>query len=494
MIRDAESLLRAFVASRRGFALSALVLLGLVSLVLFVGLGADPVGRSSEGRCVAVVRSMVESGEWLVPRLGSTVRLQKPPLFYWAGAVVAELSGDTGPWSARAVSGAAGLALAALLLVWGRALGGGGLGLIAAGSLVAMQQFTSSGRRGDAEMLLALLSTAALLCFDRMHQERRRALLPVFAGLLGLAFLAKATAVLFSVVLPIAVYLALRRELGVLREPRVLATLAAAAAIGVSWYVAVLVFVPGAFESLRDALLLPLGNAQSHGGSAHFRAPWWYLSVLPVRAAPASLLLPFVVWRLWTTRVYRADPRRRFAALAFLVPFAAFSLLPQKQKHYTLAMLPGLALCSADAVAAGARELGSRFALALRAVGTPLALAGFAATVMLALFFAWVEGWAPVAVAAAAALPLALFAVAGAAAFAGRPASFGASWLAGFLLALAVGLGIVETRVAAISRDYVRRPLAERERLAMVVREHAWFAKLVLLELGDGGGENDDDD
>jgi 4-amino-4-deoxy-L-arabinose transferase-like glycosyltransferase len=492
MTRDLESLLRASVASRRGLALCALGLLGAISLALFVALGAAPIDRLSEARCVDVVKEMVESGEWLVPRLAGVVRLQKPPLFYWAGAVVAEVSGDTGPWSARAVSAAAALALAALVLVWGRSLGGGAVALIAAGSLAAMQQFTSSGRRGDAEMLLALLSAASLFCFDRMHAERRRDLLPVFALLVGLAFLAKATAVLLTVVSPIAVYLALRRELGVLRQPRVLAALALAAAIGVSWYAALLAFVPGAFDSLRDALLLPLGDAQSHGGSTHFRPPWWFLSVLPVRAAPASLLLPLVIWRLWSTRLYREDPRRRFAALAFLVPFVGFSLLPQKQKHYTLGMLTGLALCSADAVVAAARELGPRFALALRALGIPLALAGLAATVVLALFFTWVEELAPLTVAAGAAVPFALFAFAGAAALAARPASFGASWILGFLLALVVGRGIVEARVAVIMRDLVQLPLEQREHIAAVVREHGWFARLLLLDLGPPSSADDD--
>jgi 4-amino-4-deoxy-L-arabinose transferase-like glycosyltransferase len=489
MAHDPESLLRAFVVTRRGALLSALVLLGAISLALCIGLGADPVGRVSEARCVEVVRGMVASGEWLVPRLGETIRLQKPPLFYWAGAVVAELSSDTGALPVRAVSAAAALALAALVLVWGRSLGGGGIGLVAAGSLAAMQQFISSGRRGDAEMLLALVSTAALFCFDRLHAERRRALLPVFGVLLGLAFLVKATAVLLTVGAPIAVYLALRRELGVLRERRVLATLAGAVAIGLSWYVAVLALVPGAYESLHDALLQPLGSAQHRGGSTHFRALWWYLSVLPARAAPASLLLPFVVWRLWKTSVHRGDPRRRFAALAFLAPFAAFSLLPQKQKHYTLAMLPGLALCSADAVSAAARELGPRFALALRALGAPLALAGLLATLVLALFFVWVEGLTPSGVGAAAALPLALFAVAGAAALGVRPAVFGASWILGFLLVFGVGRGIVQPRVQALPRDYATLPIGDRERLAAVARDHPWFAR-GLIRLGEAGDDD----
>jgi 4-amino-4-deoxy-L-arabinose transferase-like glycosyltransferase len=378
------------------------------------------------------------------------------------------------------------------VLAWGRSLGGRAEGLVAFGMLAAMQQLTASGRRGDAEMLLAFFSTAALFCFDRIHAERRRALLPAFAALAGLAFLTKATAVLLTVALPISVYLALRRELRALRQPSVLAACAAAVAIGLSWYAAVVLFVPGAFESLRDALLLPLGDTQGRSGSTHFRPPWWFVSVLPSRAAPASLLLPLVLWRLWRTRVYRGDPRRRLAALAFLVPFAAFSALPQKQKHYTLAMLPGLALCSADAVIAAARELGPRFVALLRAFGTPLALAGLGATAALALFFVWVESLAPIAVLVCAALPFALFAAAGAAALAGRPATFGAGWLVAFLMALAAGRGVIEPRVDALTRDYLTLPVSERERLVTLGREHPWFVRLFLLDQARSREEEDD--
>jgi len=490
MMLRLESLVRAWCTSARGFALSALVLIGAFALPLWVGLGTDPTGRISEQRCVTVVKGMVESGDWLVPRLGDAVRLQKPPLFYWAGAGVATLFRDTSPWSVRAVSAAAALGLAAVLLAWGRRLGGPAVALIAVGAFVAMQQITSSGRRGDAEMLLALLSTAALFAFDRADSRRPRPQLWTFAVLAGLAFLTKGTAIAFTIAAPIAAQLALRRELGVLRRPRVLLCLAVVAAIGLSWYVAVLVSVPGAYESFRDALLLPLGDQDSRSGSAHFRAPWWYLSVLPVRAAPASLLLPFVIWRLWRTRVYRDDPRWRFAALAFLAPFLAFSVLPQKQKHYTLSMLPGLALCSADAVIAAARELRPRLELALRALGTPLAAAGVSAIVWCALFFLWAESLEPAPVLAAAALPVLGFALAALAAVAARPALFAATWIVPFLLALAVGRGWVEPRLEYYASNYGVLPLDEREQLFYMSRAHPWFAKQVFALLD---AVNDDD-
>src|SRR4029450_2184574 len=118
-------------------------------------------------------------------------------------------------------------------------------------------------------------------------------------------------------------FLALERELRRLLDWGVVGACGLALAIGLSWYAAVIAFVPGAFAMLWNELVLPLGAGQSGGDAAHFRPVWWYLGVLPTRAAPASLLLPVVAWRLYTTRVYRGDPRWRFAALTFLVPFVA---------------------------------------------------------------------------------------------------------------------------------------------------------------------------
>ncbi|HTO54793.1 MAG TPA: glycosyltransferase family 39 protein [Myxococcota bacterium] len=468
---------------RERFEFVALVsILAALTFALWIGLDTTIVGRISEARCVNVVRGMLESGDWLVPRLGDTLRLQKPPLFYWAGAVVAKLSGNTAAWPVRAVSASAALGLALLIFAWGRSLGGAAEGLLALGSLAAMQQFTSSGRRGDAEMLLALLSTAALFAFYRFESRRERSLWP-FALCAGLAFLTKATAIVFTIALPILAYLALQGELGALRRPRAWKVFAVVAAIGLSWYVAVLVFVPGAFEAFRDALLLPLGDSDSHSGSAHFKAPWWYLSVLPVRAAPASLLLPFVVWQLWRTRLYRGEPGRRFAALAFVVPFLAFSFLPQKQKHYTLSMIPGLALCSADALRAAARELGSRFGWLVRGIGPLLAAAGLAVAIWIALFYLWVESLEPLGVALRVGLPIALFAVAGLAALFDRRPGFGLSWLLGLLVLAGIGRGEVELQLIMLSRTYMVLSIDDRERLAAVRRDHEWFAISVLKAL-----------
>lgn len=479
----------AWYSSRLGAGLATAVVLAGLALVLFVNLRVEPVGRSSEARCVSVVREMIGSGDWLVPHLGRVVRLQKPPLFYWAGAATATLLGDAGPIAVRLPSAVAAIALVALVMRWGGSITGPGTGLAAGAALAAMLQLTVSGRRGDAEMLLALLCVASLVVFDRLHATRRRELLPLFGILTGLAFLTKATAVILVVGLPILVFLAMAGELGRLRNPRVLGTGALALAIGLSWYMAILALVPGALEILLQILLLPLGAASQHTGNAgHLRPLWWYFSILPVRAAPASLLLPVVVWRLWTTGLYRADPRLRFASLTFLVPFVAFSLLPEKQRHYTLVMLPGLALLCAEAV--GALVPRARAWLA-RGVGAPLALAGLVGTGLLALFFVWIEGLPLLGVTTGAACLGALFALALAAALRGRAAGFACAWLPAFLLALTLQRSVVEVRVEQLTAAGLGGSLSldEKERLYRVAREQPWFIEVFQLAHGSGGDD-----
>jgi 4-amino-4-deoxy-L-arabinose transferase-like glycosyltransferase len=487
MTNDLETRTRVWLSSRAGAQIAGAVLLAALALVLFANLRVEPVGRSSEKRAMLVARHMVESGDWLVPMLQNKPRLQKPPLLYWLGATIAEGIGDTGPIAVRLPSALACLGLVALVIGWAGSLGGAARGLVAGALLTAMMQLTTSGRRGDAEMLLAFLSVASLVVFDRLHATQRRALLPLFGVLAGLAILTKATAVLLVVALPIAVFLALERELRRLLDWGVAGACALALAIGLSWYVALIAFVPGAFQSLLGDLVLPLGgHVRGHGNAGHFRPIFWYLGVLPTRAAPASLLLPLVLWRLYTTRVYRDAPRWRFAALCFLVPFVAFSLLPQKQDHYTLPMLPGLALVTAEALSALSAPVRGWLA---RGLGTALAAAGIGATVLIALFFAWIEGLSPLGVAAGAAAVAAIFAIALAAALRGAGAAFAAAWIPAFLLVLAAQRGVVGVRVARLEGTPLQRlSIPERQRLVETARAHPWFVDVFRLT---SGGEED---
>ena len=334
-------------ARRRWIALG---LFAAIAAGLFVRLGAVAMDRASEERCFAVVGEMVRSGDWLVPRLDGAPRLQKPPLYYWAGAAAAILSGGPILLTLRAVAAVAALGLALAVFAVGRSLGDFAMGASSAGVLAGTALFYVRGRIGDAEMLLALLVFLALAVFERLWRTRDRRLLPVLAVLVGLGFLAKATAALLCIAVPIVLWLALHRSLHLALRPAVLGWGLVAAAVGLSWYAAILLRVPNAVELFRSYLVGPLG-AQAGTDATHLREWYYYWLRFPFITAPAGLLLPWIAWEAWKRRAFRGDPPLQFYALSLVSLLVAWSFVPSKQMHYLLPLVPLQALVAGRLIA-----------------------------------------------------------------------------------------------------------------------------------------------
>ncbi|MBL8898706.1 MAG: glycosyltransferase family 39 protein [Planctomycetes bacterium] len=376
------------------------LLLTAVAAVLLFRLGEAPVDVTAEHRVDVVMRTMVASGDWLVPRMGDELRLQKPPLSYWLSAGLAELGLGPTPLALRLPSALAGLLLVLLTYRWGRQLGGPGLGLLAAGLIAAMESFVALGRRGVAEMPLAAACTAAFLLWPELVDRRRRGVLPLFALCVTIAFLAKATAALFVLGLPIAVDLWLRgawREALRWRNSR---WIALALLLGFAWWGAIALRGGEAREQLVQIALLPLGvKAPDLETSArHYRSFTFFLAVLPQAASPAIFLaLLFLSKRAWPG-LRSMSAEQRWPWLVALAIFVGFSALPQKQKHYLLPMLPALALVLAQTAREllGARDLpATRW---LRFFALFLGLAGVAVLVVVgAVYGLWLPGGWPAA-------------------------------------------------------------------------------------------------
>lgn len=360
--------------TRKTARLSFAALLLVFASTLFFRLGAEPPSGAEE-RCYGVAAKMIESGDWLVPHFKRGVRFQKPPLCYWALATARTLTGDSSYAAARLPSALAALGLVALVFVWGRRLAGEEVGLLAAFLLTAMSQFFEYGRSAVADMPLAFFSVAALLAFDRAYWGRSRRAIPAFFALVWLAFLAKATVVLLLVGFPIALRLSLDRAWGrVLRlDVAVCALVCAGASLG--WYAAVISQVPGAWEEFRGAALHPVGlaPAEAHGKS-HVRPFWYHLPKLLAASFPAVLSVPLLIGS-------RRDPgpddpsRAAFPGLCFLSLFVAFSLIPMKQRHYMLPLLPMLAVAMAPLLAASFRLRRPRLEQAARLAATAILVA-----------------------------------------------------------------------------------------------------------------------
>jgi 4-amino-4-deoxy-L-arabinose transferase-like glycosyltransferase len=466
----------------RGLAPLLLLLAG-VAVVLFFRIGVPPVANPAEARVEGVVREMVHSGDWLVPRLHGEPRLQKPPGYYWLAAAISSAAGGTSWASLRAGSALAALAFVTVTFAWGRAIGGPALGITAALCLASMQFTLNFGRRGVAEMLLALATALALASFDRIRFESDRRWIPVFALALWLGILAKATAALLMIGVPIGVWLVFdpaSRAPARALVPWALASIAA----GFAWYVFVLATVPHAFATIISEATLPLGVKVDGANSAlHYELPYFYIGPLVGGTLPAALLLPLTIWRCVKTRLHAASPRLRFAGLGFAALLAVLAVIPQKQRHYILPLLPMLALLMAEAVLELRERAPERLNRALLWGAALLTPAGIAALVALNCiygdFFGAPQGPRLAMLAAGAALLGGLLW----SARAGHPALFAGFGAAAVLTSMLVWFGSINIWQREFEAGTaMSRPDFEPERWASASEAHPRIARFLLAD------------
>jgi len=320
--------------SRRCAALLAV----LAVLLLTLRLGAVPLLSENEGRRAAVVQTMLDSGDLLVPRLNGEVYIDKPPLHYWLGTAVATLRGRADEWAVRLPSALAGLALlAGLYAALARQDGAPGAAAFAVLALLGNVGFSMFARRAEIDLLFTALAGGAWLAGSHfLLTDRRRRWLDLAYGLLGLALLTKGPVALLFFPAPLLGYGAIardRRALGMLGHAR---GWLLALAIALPWYGAVTarlgwqVWAPVAATDLAG---------KAYGMS--FDPVYDYLLWLLGDFAPFSLLLlvtPRASWRTW-----RAAPAGRLHLHGVLWPLLVLSLLANKHAKYLLPAYPAAA-------------------------------------------------------------------------------------------------------------------------------------------------------
>src|SRR6266545_3532846 len=95
---------------RRGGSCLAAGLILAVTLPQFIwGLGDCNIWIPLEARYALVAREMSEAGQWIVPHLGGQVYPDKPPLLFWAIALLSSLGSGVTAWTARLPSAGAAI-------------------------------------------------------------------------------------------------------------------------------------------------------------------------------------------------------------------------------------------------------------------------------------------------------------------------------------------------------------------------------------------------
>lgn len=307
--------------------------------ILFVYRAGDrELWSSHEARAAQNAQTMLDTGDWLLPRrFDGQPELQKPPLYYWLVAAFAWLHGGiVNEWDARlpAITGATGTVLLLLFSIRARPI----VAIAAAFFLATMQHFTWIGRTGRIDVPLTFAVTAAILGL------RSNRAIQQLGGYVALAF-----AVLLKgpigAVLVVAVSTADRvaraRNEGCRKTwwwgvPLVLA-------LTVPWFLAVHWRTDGEFT--RIFFWYHHFQRATGGAEAIATHPWWtYLVRLAVDTLPWSPFLIAAIWCAIRTPWLREDSDARFGFVWLTIVVALLSLSRFKRADYLLPAYPGMAI------------------------------------------------------------------------------------------------------------------------------------------------------
>lgn len=168
----------------KNLAAPALLVFALALACYLPLLGSAPLA-GTEGHRAITAHQMVESGEWLVPRMYGRIYLAKPPLHYWIIGTFEKISGHATPFIWRLPSALEGAALAAMLCLFaGRWFGRIG-GLVAGVSYITLITLWGEDRGADIDVTNSLAATLAACCILEIHfgLTRRRIAWAILGGL-----------------------------------------------------------------------------------------------------------------------------------------------------------------------------------------------------------------------------------------------------------------------------------------------------------------------
>ena len=154
-----SDLLDAILSSSVKSINNALLFFGCV-LFHILGTWSLPLIDRDEPRFAEASREMIERGNYIVPYFNNQLRLDKPPLTYWAQVASYRVFGEN-DFAARFPSAIAAALTALLIFVWGRRMGGEKLGWWAAIIFTLSLQTFVHAKAAVADMWLVLFVTLA---------------------------------------------------------------------------------------------------------------------------------------------------------------------------------------------------------------------------------------------------------------------------------------------------------------------------------------------
>lgn len=347
-----QGLFRGGSDTTRDIQLDMCWLLGFGLLLIATGIGLRDPWPADEPRFALIVRDMVATGEWLLPRVGGDVYGDKPPLFFWIMGVALLATG-----SLRVAfllpSLLAGLACVLMIYDLGRRLWNRESGLAAGLALLLTVQFVWQVRQAQIDATLLFWVVLGL------YGLLRHLLLGPAWGWYAIGWAAAGFGVItkgvgFLPLLLLIPFVAMRPPSW---QPRLQSNSVAAWFIGPvafllavgTWLVPMLLAANAdpTLAAYRDEILFHQ-TVNRYTDAWHHREPIWYfiVKVIPGLWLPMTLLLPWLVPR-WREALQARDLRIGLLLVWVVLVVLFFSLSSGKRGVYILPALPVLVLASA---------------------------------------------------------------------------------------------------------------------------------------------------
>jgi 4-amino-4-deoxy-L-arabinose transferase len=313
------------------------------ALLYILPLGIRPIVIPDESRYAEISREMLETGDWIVPRINGLRYFEKPVLGYWLNAAAIALFGENG-FSIRLPSALAVGISALLIFLLVRKFGSGDFAaLVTAAAFLSCFEVFGVGIFCVLDSIFSMFVTAAIVFFFfawKENKSHKKNLFLALAGICcGLAFLTKG---FIAVVLPLTVtvpFLLWQRKWNDLLKIWWL-PLAAAVAVSLPWCLAVYLKEPDFWryffwhEHIQRFL-----NPQF---AQHLKPLWYFLPAILAGALPWTSLLPNAFTGLKNLQL--KDTFIRFSICWLLFPFVFFSFSRGKLATYILPCFPPLVI------------------------------------------------------------------------------------------------------------------------------------------------------
>ena len=314
-----------------------------------IGTWSVPLIDRDEPRFAEASREMIERGDYVVPHFNNQLRLDKPPLAYWAQVASYKIFGEN-DFAARFPSAVAAALVALSILAWGTQIGGNRVGWwVAIIFTLSLQTFVHA-KAAVADMWLVLFVTLAHwsafeLIENRKSKTENRKWWWLFYISLALGFLAKGP-IAWTPLLTIAAFKCFSRDVKLASRFKFLRGILLTLAIVALWGIPALIQTHGEFLQIgigRHVIGRSFGAMEGHGSNSL----GIYLLLLPFYVVtvfasffPWSIKLPALTKKIWQGR----DVIDIYLICGAAVIFLIFTLIKTKLPHYTLPAFPLLAL------------------------------------------------------------------------------------------------------------------------------------------------------